>query len=232
MINAEDVHRQSFQPIGQFAGHRVTVVPTYLLEIGELRHFHAITPDFPTQTPCAQCRAFPVIFDKTDVVQGHINADGLKGAKIEILQIWRAGFDQNLVLVVMLQPVRVLAIAPIRGAARGLHIGRGPRLRAQAAQCGARMEGACAHFHIVGLQNRAALGRPIGLQSQDDFLKGTWRRWAVRHRFNPLVDARLTYDPPPGRSIAREVSFWRYSAIFIARFLAYSAGQVNGHKDH
>jgi hypothetical protein len=34
------------------------------------------------------------------------------------------------------------------------------------------MEGACAHFHIVRLQQCAALRIPVVLQAKDNFLKG------------------------------------------------------------
>ena len=37
------------------------------------------------------------------------------------------------------------------------------------------MEGAGAYFHVVGLQQRAALGVPIVLQAQDDLLKDEHR---------------------------------------------------------
>ena len=54
IFNALNIHRQPFQPVGKFKRHRITFNPANLLEIGELRNFHAITPDFPAKTPCAK----------------------------------------------------------------------------------------------------------------------------------------------------------------------------------
>ena len=173
MVGAQHIHRQPLKPVGQLARDRGAIKPANLLEIGELAHFHTVTPDLPAQTPGAQCGRFPIILDKADIMHAHVDADGFETAKIEILQIGRAGFDQDLKLIVMLQPVGVFAIAPIGRAARGLHIGRGPRLWPQRAQRGGRVKRACAHFHIIGLQHGAALRGPIGLQPDDDLLKGT-----------------------------------------------------------
>ena len=61
-----------------------------------------------------------------------IDADRLQRAEIEVLQVRRRGFQDRLVLVIMLQPVGVLAIAPILGTPAGLDIGRAPRLADQA----------------------------------------------------------------------------------------------------
>ena len=97
-----------------------------LLEIGELADFHTIAPDFPPKTPRAEGRAFPVIFDKTDIVKVHVDTNGLKRAQIQLLQVRWAGFDQHLILVIMLQAVRVLSVAPGCWAARRLHISRSP----------------------------------------------------------------------------------------------------------
>lgn len=156
VIDRQNIHRQTFQTIGQLARDGAAVVAPDLLEIGELRHFHAVTPDFPAQPPSAQRRAFPVVLDKADVVQAGVDADGLKAAKVQLLQIGRAGFDQHLVLIVVLQAVRVLAITPVGGTARGLNVCRGPWLCAQRPQGGCRVECARAHFHVIGLQDGAA----------------------------------------------------------------------------
>ncbi|OIQ65402.1 hypothetical protein GALL_530390 [mine drainage metagenome] len=171
VTHAQDIHRQTLQPIGQLARNRVAVVAADLLEIGELADFHAIAPNLPAQAPGAQRRAFPVILDKADVVQAGVDANGVEAAKIERLKVGRRGLYQHLILIVVLQTVRVLAIAPVSGAARGLHIRRRPRPGAKAAQRGCRVKGARAHFHVVGLQDGTAFGRPIGLKPKDDFLK-------------------------------------------------------------
>ena len=126
MGHPQHIHRQPFQPIGQLARNRAAVMAAHLLEIGELRHFHAVAPHFPAQPPGTQRGAFPVILDKADIVQAGVDADGLQRPQIQVLHVGRRGFDQHLELVVMLQAVRVFAIAPVRWPARRLHIGRSP----------------------------------------------------------------------------------------------------------
>jgi hypothetical protein len=77
----------------------------------------------------------------------------------------------DLVLVVMLQPIRILAIAAIGGSARWLHIRGVPGLRAEAAQESGRVKGAGAYFGVERLDQHAALAGPVLLQAQDDVLK-------------------------------------------------------------
>ena len=83
----------------------------------------------------------------------------------------RRRLQDHLELVVVLQPVRVLAVAPVLGPARGLHIGGVPGLRPERAQRRRRVEGAGAHLHVVGLQDHAALLGPEALQRQDQVLE-------------------------------------------------------------
>jgi hypothetical protein len=73
--------------VGQFARHRRAFDAADLLEIGELRDFHAVAPAFPAKPPGAERRAFPVVLDKADVVQQRIDADGGERAEIELLQV-------------------------------------------------------------------------------------------------------------------------------------------------
>ncbi len=78
----------------------------------------------------------------------------------------------------MLHAVRVLAVAAVLGAARRLDVGGFPRLGADGAQEGGGMAGAGADFHVVGLQQGAALLVPVLLQAQDDFLKAWVYCWS------------------------------------------------------
>ena len=169
-------------------------MPADLLEIGELRHLHAVAPDLPAEPPGAERGALPVILDKADVMERRVDADGLQRAEIEILQIGRRGFDEHLILIVMLQSVGVLAIAPVGGPPRGLHIGRGPGARPQRAQRGGGVKGARAHLHVVGLQDGTAAPGPVGLKPQDDLLKAARFCSAVRHAMPP----NATSLPRPG----------------------------------
>ena len=72
----------------------------------------------------------------------------------------------------MLRTVRVFAIAPILGAATGLHISRFPRLRAERASKSRSVRSARTDFHVVRLQQRAALLVPVLLEGENDWLKG------------------------------------------------------------
>ena len=101
-----------------------------------------------------------------------VDADGGQGAEIELLQVVRVRLQDDLILVIVLQPVGVLAIAAVAGAARRLDIGGLPRLLAQRPQHGGRVQGAGADLDVIGLQNGAALLAPIVVQGQDQVLKG------------------------------------------------------------
>src|SRR3546814_17502224 len=74
----------------------------------------------------------------------------------------------------MLEPVRVLAIAAVRGPAARLDIGDVPRLGAQAAQGRRGMKGPRPHAHVIRLQDRAAARAPVIVQRQDHVLKAQW----------------------------------------------------------
>jgi hypothetical protein len=148
-----------------------------LLEVGELRDFHAVEPDFPAQAPGAQRRAFPVILDKAHVVLFQVQAQCLERTEIQVEDILGRGFQRNLELVIVLEAVRVLAVAPILRAARWLHIGGAPRLRADRAQEGTGVEGAGADFHVIGLEQCATLFVPVGLQGKDDLLECEHVEW-------------------------------------------------------
>ena len=68
-VDALHVHGQPLQPVGELARHRRAFEAGDLLEVGELRHFHAVAPAFPAEPPGAERRALPVVLDETDVVQ-------------------------------------------------------------------------------------------------------------------------------------------------------------------
>ena len=100
-----------------------------------------------------------------------INPKVFKRLQIKFLEIIRRGFDDDLVLVVILVPVRILAVATIGGSATGLNIGRGPVFGANGPEKGSRMESARSYFHIVRLHENAALVCPKRLQRQHKILK-------------------------------------------------------------
>ncbi|MNN44140.1 hypothetical protein D3C81_1584180 [compost metagenome] len=101
-----------------------------------------------------------------------VDADGGQRAEIQLLQVVRVRLQDDLILVIVLQPVGVLAIAAVARTARGLNIGGLPRLGTERAQHSRRVQGAGADLDVVGLQNSAALVAPVFVQGQDQVLEG------------------------------------------------------------
>ena len=172
VFHALQVHRQAFDAVGNFAEYGRAVDAADLLEVGELGYFHAVEPNFPTQAPCTEGGVFPVVFDKTDVVDFGVDAQFAQGIKIEVLDIGGSGLEGNLELVIVLQAVGVVAVAAVFRAAAGLDVGGKPRLGAECAQAGGGMGSTCADFHVERLDDGAAFVCPECLQFKDDLLKG------------------------------------------------------------
>ena len=81
------------------------------------------------------------------------------------------GLEDDLELVVHLEAVGVLAVAPVIGTHGGLHVGHVPRLGAQDAQEGGRVHRPGADLGVVGLPEHGAALGPEVLEFEDDFLK-------------------------------------------------------------
>ena len=170
-VHLLQIHRQALGPVGDFTHHRPALQAARLLEVGELRDFHAVQPDFPTQPPRAERGRLPVVFDETDVVHARIDADGFQRAQIQLLKVVGRGLHHDLVLVVMLQPVGVFAVAPVGRPAARLNVSRVPGLGTDGAKKGRRVKSARAHFQVQRLHQHAALLRPVRLQLLNEFLK-------------------------------------------------------------
>jgi hypothetical protein len=153
VVHALQVHGQAFQAVGDLAGDRPAVDAANLLEVGELRDFHAIEPDLPAQPPGAQRGVLPVVLDEADVVLLQIEAQCLQAAKVQLQDVRGRWLEHHLVLVVVLQAVGVLAVATVLGPAAGLHIGGLPGLGAERAQKGGGVAGPGPDFHVIGLQS-------------------------------------------------------------------------------
>ncbi len=178
VVDALNIHRKPFQPVGQFACDRLAIEPAHLLEVGELGDFHPVAPDLPAQPPCAERWRFPVILDKADIMRERVDADGAEALEIEFLDVTRRRLQDHLILVIMLQTVGVFAVAPVGRTAAGLHECGVPRLRPQRAQRGCSVESTRPHAHIIGLQNHTALRAPEVMEVQDHVLKRA--RWIAR----------------------------------------------------
>src|SRR5271157_1030791 len=90
------------------------------------------------------------------------------------------------------QPVGVLAISAISGAARRLHIAHTIRLGPKHAQEGFRRHGPRADLDVIGLLQDATVLRPESLQAKDESLegqrdlRGSQMVFLLRTRLKPL----------------------------------------------
>src|SRR5574340_470646 len=109
VLHALQIHREALQTIGDLAGDRLAVDAADLLEIGELRHFHAVQPHLPAQPPRPERRVLPIVLDETDVVLLEIETECFQRTEVQIEDVGRRRFQHHLELVVMLQAVRILA---------------------------------------------------------------------------------------------------------------------------
>src|SRR6056297_1623836 len=179
-VHPPQVHGDAFQPVGDLAGDRTAVQPPDLLEVGELGDLHAVQPDLPPQAPGPQRGRLPVVFDETDVMNPRIDADRPKRVQVERLDLQWRWLDDDLELVVVLQPERVVAIAAVGRPPAGLHIGRAPRFRADGPQERRGMEGPCAHLQVQRLHEHATRVRPEALQPEHQVLECRRGRTDVR----------------------------------------------------
>ncbi len=74
VVDTLQVHGQALKALSNFARNGFAIDAAHLLEVSELRHLHAIEPNFPAQAPCTQSWIFPIVFDKTDVVLFKVKA--------------------------------------------------------------------------------------------------------------------------------------------------------------
>ena len=91
-VDALHVHGEALEAIGQLARHRGAFEARHLLEIGELRHLHAVAPAFPAQAPGAERRALPVVLDEAHVVQAMSMPIAFSDFEIELLKVSGEGF--------------------------------------------------------------------------------------------------------------------------------------------
>jgi hypothetical protein len=135
-------------------------------------------PSIITCQPTPQAPTFPVIFLELEVVLREVDPDGLQRLQIKLLHVGRRRLQDELKLRVAEEPVGVLAVAAIRGAARGLCVAHFVRLGPLHAQKSLRRHGARTHFHVKRLLNHTAAFRPKALQAEQKLLKG--ERTALR----------------------------------------------------
>ncbi len=171
MIEVVEGDQDPFESVGDLNRHRVEHDSPGLLEVGELGDLLPIEPDFPPQSPGAQCRGLPVVLDESDVMQRRVNPQMEQRLQVDLLRVAGIGFENHLELVVLLQAIGVLSIARIIGTDRRLDIGYAPRLRPQHPQVGCRVHRPGPHLGVVGLPDHAPLVGPEALQIHDYVLK-------------------------------------------------------------
>jgi len=100
-----------------------------------------------------------------------IDPKGLQAIEIDVLNVEGRGFDNNLILIIVLKPVGILSVSTIGRSTRRFDIGHFPRLRAQSPEKGGRMKGPGTYLHVIGLLNNTSLICPEPLEGKDQFLK-------------------------------------------------------------
>ena len=169
------VHRQALKTIGNFTRDRLAFETAHLLEIGELRHFHPVHPDFPAEAPGAERRILPVVFDEADIVDFRIDPQCTQRAQIKVDDVRRSRLQNHLILMVLLQTIGIFAVTAVLRTTRGLNISSAPGFGTKSPQERRGVGGAGADFQVDRLQQRAALPIPVFLQAQDHFLKSNHR---------------------------------------------------------
>src|SRR5690606_32861435 len=95
-------------------------------------------------------------------------------------------------------------------APRRLHISGVPRLRTYRAKQGGRVKGACAHLHVVRLQDDTALPCPVRLQSEEQVLECS-RRFGRFSRTHAIFSRQETVSEQKLKAEAREYSVPHWS---------------------
>ena len=134
-------------------------------------------------------------------MQGLIDAEVAEAPEIKVLGVLGRRLEDDLELVIVLKAVGILAVAPVGGPPRWLNVGRLPRPRTKRAQRRRRVEGAGAHFHVIGLKDRAPLFGPEALQLEDQMLEAGFRGGGTHHGTGgDFAAVQRTYCPPKWRS--------------------------------
>src|SRR5262249_7946916 len=141
----------ALQPVGDFDRYRRKFDAARLLEVGELADLLPVQPDFPAQTPRAKRRAFPVVLDKADVVLARADAQRFERLEVKLLRVARIGLQNDLILEVILHPVRVFAVATVVRTHRWLDVSDAPRFGTEYAQQRRRVAGARADLNVIRL---------------------------------------------------------------------------------
>ena len=74
-VDTLQVHGNTLEPIGNFAGHWVALETAGLLKIRELGNFHSVEPHLPADPPRPERGRLPVIFNETHIMHLSVDAE-------------------------------------------------------------------------------------------------------------------------------------------------------------
>jgi hypothetical protein len=113
VIHVLERHREALEAVGELDGDGREVHAARLLEVGELRNLLAVEEHLPADAPCTERGRFPVVLLEAHVVGAQIDAAGLEALQVELLHLVGCRLEDDLELMVLEQPVRILAEAPV-----------------------------------------------------------------------------------------------------------------------
>ena len=200
VVDPLQVHRDALEPVGQLHRHRRELDAAGLLEVGELGDLHPVEQHLPPDAPRAEGGRLPVVLLEAHVVADGVDAAHPQAVEIEVLRRVRRRLQDDLELVVLEQPVRVLAEAAVGGAPRRLHVGDPPRPGPEHAQERLGVHGAGPHLGVEGLVDQAAARRPEARQRRDQVLKGHRATARVMRSCVIVMMASLPRWPPMAKA--------------------------------
>ena len=160
VVHVLERHREALEAVGQLDRDRRQVDAAGLLEVGELRDLLAVEQHLPADAPGAERRRLPVVLLEAHVVGAQIDAARFEALEIQLLHVVRRRLQDDLELLVLEQPVGVLAEAAVGRTTGRLDVGDVPVLRAEHPQEGLGVHRPGAHLDVERLLQEAARERP------------------------------------------------------------------------
>src|SRR5216683_7097533 len=81
-IDPLKISADAIQSVSQLRRNRIQVDPAALLKISELRNFEAVQENLPAHSPGTQGGRFPVVFLKSHIVRGEVQANRCQTVQI------------------------------------------------------------------------------------------------------------------------------------------------------
>src|SRR5262249_6702921 len=124
--------------------------------------------------------------------------------------------QDHLKLQVLVEPVRVLAVAAVGRAPRRLHVRDAPRLGPEHAQERLGVHRSRTDLDVERLLDQAAARRPVALQLEDELLQ---RR--ALHELPPRANSAITWNERRSRSRWRVMrSWWNAASGWVSACVA------------